>query len=100
MTKFLLLHDQTQKVYGKVSFNGKFTFDLDDAIEADYWNRIGFIKLTDGVRHIESLDLFQHLNARLPIPLRSDTNESKLDYIKRSGLRVASDNFYLQESEA
>jgi hypothetical protein len=96
-TNFVLIHDNTQQIYGRVSFNGKFTFELDNSVDPEYWNRIGFIKLPADVRNIESLDLFAHLNARLPITLREATNEAKLRYIRENGLRVASDNFYLQE---
>ena len=96
-TNFSLIHDDTQQVYGRVSFNGKFIFDLDTTVDPEYWNRIGFIKLPDGVRSIESSDLFAHLNSRLPITLRTETNEKKLQYIRENGLRVASDSFYLQE---
>ncbi len=97
--KFLLVHDGFQKIYGQMSFNGKFTFELDDGISLDYWNRIGFIKL-DQARKIECEDLFEHLNARLPITLRSASNEEKLQYIERTGLRVASDGFFLKEQKS
>jgi hypothetical protein len=96
MRRFLLVHEGANKVYGQISFNGKFVFDLDDSIDVDYWNKIGFIKL-DNVRHMESNDLFEHLNARLPITLRDKKNEEKLKYIEDTGLKVASDGFYLRE---
>lgn len=95
MRKFRLLHEDGQS-YGLMTFNGKFTFTLNNDVNVDVWNRIGFIPLgTDG--YIESHDLFAHLNSRLPITLRVAPNEEKLDYIARDGLRVASDGFYLQE---
>ena len=97
--KFSLINSDSQKVYGDVTFNGMFVFDLKSDIDVEYWNRIGFIKLPENQRHIESSDLFEHLNSRLPIPLRDETNEAKLSYIKNSGLRVASDNFYMAPAE-
>lgn len=97
MRKFLLVNEDTRKKYGKITFNGKFVFDLSDDIDAGHWNKTGFIKLPDGVHRIESEDLFVHLNARLPITLRDKSNQEKLDYIEKTGLRVASDSFYLQE---
>lgn len=96
MTRFVLVNGDTKKRYGRITFNGKFVFDLSDDIDVEHWNKTGFIKLPSDQHHIESVDLFAHLNARLPITLRDRTNEEKLDYIKRTGLRVASDSFYLE----
>ena len=95
MTKFSLINETDNQEYGKISFNGKFVFDLNHEIDLGDWNRIGFIKL-DSTRHIESTNLFEHLNSRLPITLRGEPNDAKLEYIKQTGLRVASDNFYLR----
>lgn len=95
-TKFALMHEHSHQPYGVMSFNGKFTFKLDEGIGLDLWNNIGFIKLDEN-RYIESDDLFEHLNSRLPITLRTNSSEEKLQYIKVSGLRVASDGFYLRE---
>lgn len=93
-TVFKLIHGDSRKQYGTISFNGKFVFRLDDSIDKDLWNKIGFIKVDDS-KCVESDDLFRHLNARLPIPLRDESNQVKIEYIKKTGLRVASDNFYL-----
>ena len=95
-TVFKLIHGDSEKEYGTVSFNGKFVFHLDNSIDIDVWNKIGFIKV-DETRCVESDDLFRHLNARLPIQLRENPNQEKIDFIKKTGLRVASDNFYLQQ---
>lgn len=95
-TRFLLMHDHMAQPYGTMSFNGKFTFRLDDSIGLSLWNNIGFIQL-GGDKYVESDDLFVHLNNRLPITLRNESNADKLQYIRDSGLRVASDGFYLQE---
>lgn len=98
MTVFELYHDHSDFSYGTMSFNGKFVFVLSDKIEKSAWNKIGFIKLSDeSNRRAESKDLFRLLNSRLPITLREKTNEEKIDYIRKSGLRVASDGFYLKE---
>lgn len=94
--RFSLIHAATKKHYGKMTFNGKFIFTLDDNIDLSHWNRIGFIKLEKNHRTIESDNLFKHLNSRLPIPLRKRTNKEKIDYIKETGLRVVSDSFYLE----
>lgn len=94
-TTFKLIHGDSKKEYGTISFNGRFIFDLNESISKDLWNKIGFIELDD-TKHVESEDLFRHLNSRLPIQLRDKSNEEKLEYIKQSGLRVASDSFYLQ----
>jgi hypothetical protein len=82
-------------VFGTVTFNGKFVFELDKNIKPEIWERIGFIPVGEANR-AESDDLFQYLNSRLPIDLRSKSSEQKLDYIKEQGLKVASDSFYLQ----
>lgn len=95
MKKFQLLNEGSNTTYGTMSFNGKFVFTLDPNVDLDTWNRIGFIPVDDS-RILESDDLFRHLNSRLPITLRSKSNDEKIDYIEENGLRVASDNFYLQ----
>ena len=94
MTKFEVINNETKRVYGIRGFNGTFVFDLNDEIDLDDWNRAGFVRLAAS-RHVESDDLFWYLNSRLPIRLRDKSNKEKLDYIKRSGLKVASDNFEL-----
>lgn len=96
-TNFVLKHGDSKETYGKVIFNGKFIFELNDNIKIDDWNKIGFIKLPAEGYKIVSADLFEHLNSRLPITLRNGTNEAKIEYIKKTGLRVASDSFYLEE---
>lgn len=96
-TTFKLIHGDSTREYGTISFNGKFIFDLDESVDIDFWNKIGFIELEQS-RHIESEDLFRHLNARLPIQLRDKSNAEKLEYIKKTGLRVASDSFYLKQT--
>jgi hypothetical protein len=95
-TKFLLIHGVSRETYGTVSFNGKFVFELAEQIDPSYWDKIGFIKLAEGQRRIESTDLFTHLNARLPITLRGASNDEKIKYIENTGLRVASDSFYME----
>jgi hypothetical protein len=97
--KFSLIHGETKRTYGIFIFNGKFVFELADDVDVNDWNKIGFIKLEDRTRRIESDDLFAHLNARLPIRLREESNTKKLEYIEESGLRVASDSFYLRRIE-
>lgn len=92
---FKLLSSDSDKFYGIMTFNGKFTFTLDSNVDLEVWNKIGFIPV-DESRYVESEDLFRHLNSRLPIPLRSESNEKKLAYIDESGLRVASDRFHLE----
>ena len=95
---FKLIHGDSGQEYGTIVFNGKFAFDLADDIDINLWNKIGFIELGSS-RHIESKDLFRHLNTRLPIQLREESSEKKIQYIEKTGLRVASDNFYLQRSD-
>ena len=95
-TTFNLIHGDQKRNYGTISFNGKFIFNLSPDIEISDWNKIGFIAV-DETKHVESDDLFRHLNARLPIPLRDKSNQEKIHYIRETGLRVASDNFYLIE---
>lgn len=96
---FILKNDDTPKSYGLMTFNGKFTFRLGDGVDLDVWNKIGFIPL-DNSRYIESVDLFRHLNNRLPITLRGGSSDDKLSYIRNTGLRVVSDSFYLEEVES
>ena len=95
---FILKNDDVSEPYGLMTFNGKFTFRLNDGVDLDVWNKIGFIPLDDS-RYIESVNLFGHLNNRLPITLRSGSDNNKLSYIEKTGLRVASDSFYLEEVE-
>ena len=92
---FELLNGDNNKIYGYMTFNGKFTFRLDQNIDIETWNRVGFIPL-DASRYVENKDLFRHLNSRLPITLRNVTNEEKIKYIEDNGLKVASDRFYLR----
>lgn len=91
---FELYHERIEKPFGRISFNGKFVFELYNYVDIAHWNKTGFIPVHES-RRVESIDLFRHLNARLPIRLRNGSNDDKLNYIKESGLRVASDGFYL-----
>jgi len=96
MNKFTLVYqlpDATHKKMGYLSFNGKFVFELDESIPTELWQKVGIIPVDPVTRKRESVDLFAYINARLPIDLRNASKDSKLDYIKRSGLRVPSDNF-------
>jgi hypothetical protein len=92
---FTLKNEALNKSFGTVTFNGKFVFSLDENISPKVWREIGFIPLEDDQRQIESPDLFYYLNSRLPIDLRKKSAKDKLDYIQKSGLRVASDSFVL-----
>jgi hypothetical protein len=93
---FNLRNEALDMSFGRVSFNGKFVFTLDDGISPQQWKEIGFIPLPDDSRRVESEDLFYYLNSRLPIDLRKESSEKKLEYIKRTGLKVASDSFVLE----
>lgn len=92
---FILKNESLNRSFGTVTFNGKFVFSLDENISPKIWKEIGFIPLNDDQKQIESDDLFYYLNSRLPIALRKKSASEKLDYIKKSGLRVASDSFVL-----
>ncbi len=92
---FILKNEALNKNFGTVTFNGKFIFVLDSNITPEQWRKVGFIPLSDNQREVVSDDLFYYLNSRLPIDLRKKPTEEKLGYIKRSGLRVASDSFVL-----
>jgi len=92
---FNLKNEAMNVDFGKVIFNGKFVFILDDNISPTVWNQIGFIPIKNEDRHVESDELFYYLNSRLPIDLRKKPTKDKLNYIKESGLRVASDSFAL-----
>ncbi len=94
-TTFILRNEAIEKDLGTITFNGKFVFKLDDEIPESYWNAIGFIPLEKGEHKVESKDLFYYLNSRLPIGLRAETASKKIDYIRESGLRVASDSLVL-----
>lgn len=95
---FNLKNEAMNVDFGKVIFNGKFVFILDDKIPAQVWNKIGFIPMDNDERRVESSDLFYYLNSRLPIDLRKKPVKDKLGYIKKSGLRVASDSFALTQA--
>jgi hypothetical protein len=92
---FKLKNEALNQDLGTIVFNGRFVFALNSNITHEYWDRVGFIPLKPDQDEIESDDLFYYLNSRLPIHLRKETAESKLDYIKKSGLRVASDSLVL-----
>lgn len=94
-TTFILKNESVDKELGTITFNGKFVFMLDPNISLEYWNKVGFIPLGPEKKEAESNDLFFYLNSRLPINLRNKTTKEKLDYIKTSGLRVASDSLVL-----
>jgi hypothetical protein len=93
---FNLVNESLGMIFGTVSFNGKFVFVLDDNISLQQWKEIGFIPLLEDIRKVESDDLFYYLNSRLPIDLRKESPQKKLEYIKNTGLRVASDSFVLK----
>jgi len=95
---FNLINEASDVDFGKIIFNGKFVFILDDEITSDLWSKIGFIPINNNERQIESDDLFYYLNSRLPISLRKTDVKSKLEYIKSNGLRVASDSFVLRSA--
>jgi hypothetical protein len=92
---FKLRNEALNMDFGTVTFNGKFVFILDKNIPNKVWNEIGFIPLDNNKTETESDDLFYYLNARLPMDLRKEKPETKLDYIRKNGLRVASDSFVL-----
>lgn len=100
VVKFTLINDDLHREFGTVSFNGKFVFELSPDIDVDTWQKIGIIPLPDGAQQVRKVelsdDLFYYLNSRLPQRLRQGTIAEKLQYIKESGLRVASDGFRLQ----
>lgn len=94
---YILVNDDLKREFGKISFNGKFTFELNKEIDPKIWNKIGIIPLPEGEGKIEvDDDLFYYLNSRLPQSLRKSKTEDKLKYIDETGLRVASDSFRLQ----
>ncbi len=92
---FILKDELLNMTIGTVVFNGKFVFELADNIPTNYWKQVGFIPLANNSKTAESDELFYYLNSRLPINLREKPAKEKLDYIKESGLKVASDSFAL-----
>jgi hypothetical protein len=97
VVKFKLVNDALNKEFGTVSFNGKFVFELDDDIDPEVWRKIGIVPLSSsGKRVEEDADLFRYLNSRLPQNLRNSTTQKKLNYIRDTGLQVASDSFRLR----
>jgi hypothetical protein len=92
---FMLRNEASGINFGTVTFNGKFEFVLDKTIPTELWNRVGFIPLKGNENKIESNELFIYLNTRLPIDLRDKSAEAKIDYISKTGLKVASDSFRL-----
>lgn len=93
---YRLINDELHRDFGKVSFNGKFVFELDADIDLDTWQQIGIIPIQGNSRKIEVNDLFYYLNSRLPQRLRKSDIKEKLKYIDLTGLKVASDNFRLE----
>lgn len=92
---FILKNEALNTNFGKVIFNGKFVFVLDESISIKAWKDVGFIPISSTSKRVESDDLFYYLNSRLPISLRKKPSKDKLAYIKDNGLRVASDSFVL-----
>lgn len=92
---FVLKNEALNMNFGRVVFNGKFIFELDDEISPKLWKEIGFIPLEKNKKSAESEELFFYLNSRLPINLRGKSAKKKIEYIKDQGLRVASDSFVL-----
>jgi hypothetical protein len=95
---FKLKNEALGVEFGTITFNGKFVFALDKNITPQQWRQVGFIPIEDDKTQVESDDLFYYLNSRLPMGLRKESPQSKLNYIKESGLRVASDSFALTEA--
>ena len=97
MTEFKLIFETTsgKKItFGKMFFNGKFVFELDESIPVELWERIGIFPISKESKRIEATELFEYLNDRLPIRLRKADKDEKIEYIEKSGLRVPSDNFF------
>lgn len=93
---FRLKNKLTNEYFGEMSFNGKFVFKLDPEIDFSSWDRTGLLPVDESTRSLESEDLFFYVNSRLPIELRNAEKSIKLDYIKESGLEVASDNYIFE----
>lgn len=92
---FILKNEALNMEFGRVVFNGKFIFELNENVSPEIWREIGFIPLEENKKAVESKDLFFYLNSRLPISLREKPAKQKIEYIKGNGLRVASDSFVL-----
>jgi hypothetical protein len=94
--RFKLKNNLTNEYFGEMSFNGKFIFKLDPNVNFATWDRTGLLPVNENTRELESDDLFFYINSRLPIELRNSDKEKKLEYIRESGLKVASDNYYFE----
>lgn len=96
--QYNLVNESLHKVFGTISFNGKFVFKLADDVSSEVWNKIGIIPLPKGSREkVIAGDQFYYLNSRLPQKLRSAKISDKLKYVDETKLSVASDSFILEQ---
>ncbi|MFZ1654876.1 MAG: hypothetical protein WBO92_04255 [Candidatus Moraniibacteriota bacterium] len=96
---YRLINEELGADFGRVSFNGKFVFELAPNVDFDTWKQVGIIPLDGDKRRVEvANDLFYFLNSRLPKHLRNSSPEVKMEYINKTGLRVASDSFKLERT--
>lgn len=93
---FKLVDTSLNQELGEVTFkDGDVYFRLDKSVQQDQWNRIGFIPLSNARRSTNGQSIYYFLNSRLPLKLRDAPQPKKIDYIKKFGLKVASDSFTL-----
>lgn len=93
---FKLVDISLNQELGVVTFtDGGVYFRLNKSINQDQWNRIGFIPLSNTRRSTKGQSIYYFLNSRLPLRLRDAPQPKKIDYIKKFGLKVASDSFAL-----
>lgn len=94
---FKLVDTNLNQVLGEIIFEDeKVFFKLSKNIRQEQWNRIGFIPLKNTRRSTKGQSIYYFLDSRLPLKLRDAKPEKKVSYIKKFGLRVASDTFNLR----
>ena len=49
---FILKNEALNMSFGKIVFNGKFVFELDDTIPTSVWKEVGFIPLEDNKKGV------------------------------------------------
>jgi hypothetical protein len=95
MEKFILYF--RDKNLGNLEFkDGIYIFKPNPDISHLEWERFyNIIPISNNSTTIKSKKLFDQLNLRLPPKIRSEKEEKKIDYIKKSNLRVISDSYQL-----
>ena len=97
---FEVIDTNLNQEYGEIIFEkNKLTFKLKPEVDSELWNKVGFIPLSNDRRSTYGQSISYAIDSRLPLKLRKASLDEKISYIKRSGLKVASDSYNLIQRE-